>query len=295
MEIVKFREEYTKPLFTYWNRLGENIPYFFSVTAERWLECMIDDRLDESKKFRSQEIYLAFDEDQVIGFIQYGQPAFSWDEYGKKYENPQIGVIRHFYFDEGQIQAANRLYAKSSPFMDQYAIQHAFYHILGMSCNAHHGKLHQQFAHIERFLLEIGYRVEHENIYYTFEVGKGVVAQRNDLFLVPKPANKPDQQEYDIFLHDKYIGGIHIRFLDALTGAETTDVVYLSWIGIDIAFRGQGWGTQAIKLLVANLRKSGYHLLHTDTASTNTNAQYFYERIGFLHQGKTRSYIKIVS
>jgi RimJ/RimL family protein N-acetyltransferase len=292
MEIVKFHKDHSKSLFLYWNRLGRNVPFFFRVSTEKWLECLLNDRLEGVEKFRSQEIYMAIEDERVIGFIQYVQPAFSWDQNGKKIKDPQIGIIRHFYFDEGCLDAAHCLYAKSQAFMKQFPTQHAFFHIFGMSCNAHHGKLHQGLVHIERFILEKGYQVEHENLYFTLTFTNSEIYPHNNLRLVPKSANKPGVQEFVIQLQENNIGGIHIRYMTTFTGGKTADVVYLSWIGIDKTFQKQGWGTLALKLLIANFQKYGYHQIHTDTASTNTAAQHFYVSLGFTNRGRTRSYIK---
>ena len=43
----------------------------------------------------------------------------------------------------------------------------AFFHYFGMSCYARHGKLFEGFAPVHRLLLDSGFTVEHENVYYS--------------------------------------------------------------------------------------------------------------------------------
>lgn len=292
MEVREYQEKDFEPLFSYWKHLGEKIPYFFPVSPAKWRECLFEDKLNHEKMFSLQETFVAVEKDRIIGFIQYGQPAFAWDEKGQKYRNPQIGMIRHFYFDEGRFDAAAALLAKSEGYLSQFPNRHAFYHIFGMSCNARHGKLHQSLAHIDQFLREKGYWIEHENVYYSLEFNPDEPIHEQELQLVPTVSLEPDMQDYEICLLNHPIGTIQVRYLDRLTGGFTTDIAYLTWMEIISAFRGQGWGTRSMQLLISQLRSQKYHQLHLDTASTNQVAQGFYERFGFQNRGKTKSYLK---
>jgi ribosomal protein S18 acetylase RimI-like enzyme len=296
MKARKYQEKDSESLFAYWQRLGEKIPYFFPVTSGKWHECMFEDKLDNEKKFLFQETFVAEENGQIVGFIQYGQPAIAWDEQGQKYQNPQIGIIRHFYFEADRFDVANLLYAQCENYLKQFSGQHAFYHIFGVSCNAHHGKLHESLDHVNRFLIEKGYRLEHENQYYSLELQEDQVANHteNELRLVPKPVPQPSLGEYEICLHESPIGMIQIRYLEMLTGGATANIVYMTWIGINEAFRRQGWGSKAMELLIATLHSKGYKQLHLDTASTNETAQQFYEHYGFESRGRTRSFIKTI-
>jgi ribosomal protein S18 acetylase RimI-like enzyme len=292
MEVVEYQEDYFEPLFLFWKRLAEKVPYFFSVSPEKWRECLLDDRLGNEKMFLGQEIFIAIEKSQIVGFSQCIQPAFAWDQNGQQYSNPQIGVLRHFYFDEGRFDSADRLYAKSEIYLNQFANQHAFYHIFGMSCNVHHGKLHQSLAHIDRFLCEKDFRIEHENVYYSLELDQVKSIQKQDIQLLPAGKPEPDTQDYEIVLSDKPIGTIQIRFLDRRTGGFTTDIAYLMWIEIHRDFQRQGWGIKSMQLLISALRSQNYQQLHLDTASTNQIAQRFYEHLGFQDRGRTRCYLK---
>jgi ribosomal protein S18 acetylase RimI-like enzyme len=292
MEVIKYQEDYFEPLFSYWKILGEKIPYFFSVSPGKWRECLLEDKLGNEKLFLYQEIFVAKEKDQILGFIQFGQPAFTWDKDGQIIHNPHMGVIRHFYFDEGRLDVVNLIFASSNSYMKQFPSQHAFFHIFGMSCNAHHGKLHQSLAHVHNFLLEKGYQIEHENVFYTLELNGGVPLAQDRLRLVSRPTIDSGNQLIEICLQKDPIGTIKIDSLEEVTGGSTKDIVYMSLIEINKPFRRQGWGTRAMQLLTANLRDKNYHQIHLDTASTNYAAQQFYERFGFQNRGITRSYIK---
>ena len=295
MEVIEFQEVHFEALFHYWKQLAEKVPYFFSVSPAKWRECLFEDKLDHENMFRFQEIFIAIEKGQIAGFCQYGHPAFAWDKEGRKYYNPQIGVLRHFYFDEGRSDAAHLLFARSERYLKQFPTQHAFYHIFGMSCNAYHGKLHQSLTHVDSFLCDQGFQVEHENVYYSLGLRESEPIRPPELELAPQASLDPDIQNYAICMSNHPIGTIQVRSLDRLTGGSTTDIAYLTWIDITGASHRQGWGTRAMQLLITDLQAKNYQQLHLDTAGTNRNAQRFYERFGFQNRGKTKCYLKTTS
>lgn len=278
-------------LYAYWRALGENIPYFFPVSPERWGVCLLADRLDGELIFDRLETYVAKDKGQVVGFTQVGQPRFSWDASGQKYENPRIGNIRHFYFDVGRRDVAKALYARVRPFLNHFPHHHAFYHIYGMSCNAHHGKLHLWLEHVDVFIRAQDFQIEHENVTYSLALDNAGLPQGDDLRLIPQPRDFYGPHLYAIWLHDTLIGALKVRYMDHLNGEAAKDAAYLTLMTIDQDCRGHGWGTQALKVLCGMLRDKGYVHLFLDTANANEGAQRFYERFGFNNQGRSRSYI----
>lgn len=292
MEVREFQEGDLKSLYLCWSKIGEKIPYFFPVSLERWLDCLLEDKLDGEQMFLSHVIYVAVENGEITGFIQCIQPTFAWNEEGEKLLNPQIGIVRHFYFDPGRDEVAKRLFDQSAHFINQFDNQHAFYHIFGMSCNAHHGKLHETLSHVELFLKGRGFKLEHENLYYYLKLKEKRDQGKSDLKIVLKPSSVGSIQEYEIFIGEDQIGGLQIRLLDKLSGGMTKDTVYLTWIGIKEGYRGQGWGTRSIQLLADRWLSCGIKYLHTDTASDNLGARKLYERLGFQNGGKTRSYFK---
>ncbi len=107
---------------------------------------------------------------RLLGFVQFGQPSFDWNERGERFSDPAIGVIRHLYFEREFLQAGRALLAQAERFLEKFSRNHAFYHILGMSCNAHHGKLHESLTHVETLLLGNGFQIEHENVYFVLDL-----------------------------------------------------------------------------------------------------------------------------
>ena len=280
-------------LYTYWRKLGKDVPYFFPVSPERWAQCLLADELAGERMFDRLVTYVAKDDGEVVGFVQVGHPRFSWDDRAAKYYNPQIGILRHFYFDTGRYNAAEAMYARAQSFLIQYPRRHAFYHIYGMSCNAHHGKLYSGLAHVDRFIKAKGFQVEHENVYYSLALHQVEHASHENLRLIPQARESYAPQEYKIMLHNTPVGTLTVRFMDLLNGEAAKDTVYLSLMLMDETYRGEGWGTLAMQMLCGMLQDKGYQHLHLDTASTNTGAQRFYTRIGFHSRGRSQSYIYI--
>ena len=98
MEVIRVQEVHFEPLFQYWKKLAQKVPYFFPVSPAKWRACLLEEKLDDENMFLFQELIIAVEKGQIVGFCQYGQPAFAWDNEGQKYYNPQIGILRHFYF-----------------------------------------------------------------------------------------------------------------------------------------------------------------------------------------------------
>ena len=100
IELKKYNEESLPKLFEFWKKIGTSIPYFFSVSDRRWQSCLLQDELNGEPTFKDLETFIAIEKDQILGFVQYGQPNFGWSTNGEKLYSPQIGVIRHFYFEK---------------------------------------------------------------------------------------------------------------------------------------------------------------------------------------------------
>lgn len=65
---------------------------------------------------------------------------------------------------------------------------------------------------------------------------------------------------------------------------------YLKWVYIDGNQQGKGYGTAALRNLIADLSEQGLERLDTDTADGNQIAQSLYRKVGFQDMGRTRSY-----
>ena len=279
-------------LFRYWNKIGRGIPYFFPVSEERWQECLLKDELGGKRIFKDIETWYAAEDDEMLGFVQYGQPSFAWNANGLRIHDPHIGVIRHLYFEKDRREAGQALLAKANDHLQRFNQIYAFYHALGMSCNSYHGKLHSSLACVENMLRANGFSVEHENVYYSLDIQRAETSDGNDLRLVGAREFCGDEKGFEARLHGEAVGTARIRLLERLTGGLTRDTVYLTWIGVHRHFRGMGLGTQFVQLLLKHLLREGYQHIHTDTASGNAIAQRFYEKLGFQNRGFTRSYLR---
>lgn len=290
MNIKEYQKKDLHKLFEYWQEMGTSIPYFFPVLASKWQTCLLEDELEGERVFKTLETYIATERYQILGFVQYGQPNFAWDENGKYYD-PQIGVIRHLYFEQGRNDVGEALLAKANDRLARFHQHHAFYHILGMSCNAHHGKLHSSQSHVDRLLHAHGFTIEHENIYYVLDMN--VVRSIEGDKLQFKGTDEENKGNFQAQLNGETIATAQVRYMDALTDGCAHDIAYLGWIGVHEQHRGKGIGKKFLQLLVEYLTSKGYRYLHTDTACDNLRAQCFYDARGFHRQGYTRSYVKM--
>ncbi|NLA84268.1 MAG: GNAT family N-acetyltransferase [Clostridiales bacterium] len=293
MQILRINRDNAGMLFDYWNKIGENIPYFYKNTYQAFIKSLFDDTYEGMTIFRTTYVFAALEDGQVKGFIQYGLPAFHFTEAGKITENINIGVIRSLYYDAGRIDIGKSLLDLSLDFFKDKNIKniHAFYHAMGMSCNGHHGKLHEKYDYIGNFLCNKGFEVEHENIFYIYDM-KGKSLKYPDNTGISLSDLEDNRQKFLLIDQDnKAIGSAVIVYIDNLTGLCEKDIIYLAWIGIDKEVKGKGLGTEFLNHIISYCLKKGYRYLHTDTAINNKTAQRFYERNGFINSGITRSYI----
>ena len=293
MRLIKADIDNSDQLYLYWNELGREIPYFFHVKKEVFLRCLFHDSLNGEEIFKYLETYYVEDQGEIVGFIQFGKPNFQWDTKGQKTTNVDIGVIRNIYFNRDREEVGEALIEKAKDYFkkENFSVVHAFYHIMGMSCNANHGKLHQKRLYIENLLLKEDFEVEHQNIYYTIDMRTDFSQQRtrgqsNNIELRPNEINQFNKQQFQLFDGDIEVGRA------ALTYIENSKTVYLNWIGMKAGHSGVGIGSIFMEKLFQYLLDQDYHFMHTDTADNNLIAQRYYEKNGFENRGFTRSYLR---
>jgi RimJ/RimL family protein N-acetyltransferase len=290
MDIREYQGHDLYRLYEYWRKVGTDIPFFFPVSAPKWQACLLEDKLDGEPIFKRLETYLAAESGQVLGFVQCGQPHFAWDENGQKCSNPHIGVIRHLYFEKGRNDVGEALLVKAADQLACFDRRHAFYHILGMSCNAHHGKLHNSQAHVEQLLRAYGFEIEHENAYYVLDAERIAPVENSQLHF--RSTHGSSEERFEVRLNAEVVGTAQVRYLDRLTDGYTRDTAYLTWIGVVEPYQSQGIGTEFLKLLAQFLLSRQARYLHTDTASGNVRALRLYKKLGFRQEGYTRNYVQ---
>lgn len=163
----------------------------------------------------------------------------------------------------------------------------AFNHVLGLSCNAYHGKLHESKKYIANLLGEYGYSIEHQNVYYSIDLNTAQQVEIDDYIQIIKSGvNEHSKEEICFIYKNEKIGESVILYLDNIK------TVYMNTIWIDNSYSNKGFGSKFIKLICNDLWLNGYARLDLDTAKNNLGAQRFYERNGFINKGITRSYFK---
>ncbi|NLP31375.1 MAG: GNAT family N-acetyltransferase [Clostridiales bacterium] len=292
MEIIEIGKYNAGLLFDYWNKIGKDIPYFYKTSYQLFKKSLFDDTFEGMPIFSENKVFVAIEKGSVKGFIQYGLPTFHFTESGKITQDINIGVIRNLYYERTITDIGRELLDLSLMFFEENNIKeiYAFYHAMGMSCNGNHGKLHEKFSYIDKFLQERGFEIEHQNVYYICDMKKKRLELSN--------YNRIDiSQLYDnrqkFILYDtdnNVLGSAEIKYIGNLTDSAE-DIIYLVWIGIDKRVKGRGMGTQFLNHIIQYCLTKGYRYLHTDTALENINAQKFYIRNGFIDKGVTRSYL----
>jgi len=283
-EYIKMKSP--KPIYDYYNSVKNTVPYWFDVDYSLWLESYESDTDYEGDIMFSELItFAAFAEKSIIGFIQFGISNYTFNQNGEKDFSEKCGVIRNLYFDKKC--SGDELISLTESYFSEKGItkKSAFFHALGMTCNAGHGKLYCGLPHIETALLKFGYEREHENVYYKrMLTGEDLIS--DNVSVQYGETNPKGLQEFSIKTGGKDVGA------GALVYLPQGEICYLKWIYIYDNEQGKGYASSALKTIFSDLYNKGIRRLDTDTADSNIIAQKLYEKVGFTDMGRTRSYLK---
>lgn len=262
-----------------------SVPFCFSADFESWKRAFLRDVDGEGRTlFRNLAAKAAFDGDTLVGFTQFGNTAFGFDDRGEISGAVSYPVIRSLCFDEGREDAGRLLLQAAMEELGSADKVYAFFHYFGMSCFGRHGKLFEGFPWIGQLLQECGFAVEHENVYYSAAL---LDESHSDIGIRAHEKTKGSQQTFDFLLEGRQVGSCEVHYL-AVDGAS-----YLQWIYVNESLQNQGVGSRCMAALKAWLRGQGVTRLDTDTALDNRQAQRYYEKNGFTRAGITRSYYRI--
>ena len=267
-------------VYAYQRRLS--VPYFFPVGFEIWKESFERDVDGEGRSlFKNLQGKVAYDGDVLVGFIQFGNTAFGFDDCGEISADVSYPVVRSLYFEEGREDAgALLLQAALDAFAGEKKV-YAFFHYFGMSCFARHGKLFEKYTWIKELLHQNGFVIEHENVYYSAEL---LDTADTEIEVIAHERTVGDQQMFDFHLNQQHIGGCEVHYL------QTPGAVFLRWIYVNDEVQNRGVGSKCMTALKGWLCDKGMTRLDTDTSLDNLRAQHYYEKNGFTREGITRSY-----
>ncbi len=265
-------------------QLSFNTPYFFEVDLEAWKKSFTDDIDGEGRAlFKELFVKAVYDNDKLLGFVQYGKTAFGFADNGEISSDISYPIIRNLYFKEGRADVGELLLNDAIKNLGTDEQVYAFFHYFGMSCFARHGKLFENHTHIDALLKENGFEVEHENVYYSSVLSE---SKSSDVTINESALTKGNQQYIDFKIDDNQVGGCEVHYIDDTTA-------YLRWIYVNGDIVGKGIGTKCMEALKSFLFEKGVVRFDTDTALDNKVAQHYYEKNCFLREGITKSYFKM--
>ena len=256
-------------------------PYFYNVDFESWKNSFENDIDGESRVlFKELTVKAVYDEDELVGFVQYGKTAFGFADNGDITSEVSYPIIRNFYFKEGRDEAGKMLLIEAMKALDTEERVYAYFHYFGMTCFARYGKLFESHTHIEALLKENGFIIEHENVYYSSVLNS---EETSEVTIVANDKSKGNHQYIEFRLDGNQVGGCEVHYLDDTTA-------FLRWIYVNGDIVGKGIGTKCMTALKSFLYKQGITRFDTDTALDNTVAQHYYEKNDFTREGITKSY-----
>ena len=264
-------------LFEYWKQT-HTAPYHFPMDKTVWEQSMEED-MDSDGRILFDSLHTAM---IPGGMIVYGHTAFGFDGNGEISHNVHYPVIRDLAFETPE--AGKQLLNSALSHFKEEACIYAFFHYFGMSACARHGKLHESQPHVHDLLLEHGFNVEHENVYYAKELSGAVCEPQ--ISLIWKEENAGNCREFAAISEGSEVCWGQIHFL------PQGNIAYLRWIYVDDKVQHQGIGSKVMNSLFDHLYQCGIRRFDTDTALNNTAAQHYYEKMGFINKGITRSYLK---
>lgn len=287
MRQMKIDRENDKLVYDYMKAYEGVIPYMFPTTYEQFTKALWEDKLQGHPVLREQYVSIYMDdEDKVRGVVQYGLSGVHYTEKGERLVDPEIGNIRHLYYDVACQEVGASLLEEALGYFKDEGIEEvfAFDHVAGMSCYSRHGKLHESMNHVKKLLIEYGILVHHENVYYTWDLeqveestpGVLLLAEEGDERMMLTLVKEENQEEI--------IGYGEATDL-SLWGTQQN--VYLRYITIQEAYRGMGYSKAFLHAIGARYKASGCRYLHTDTSLYNGVAQALYEKLGMKRCGVT--------
>lgn len=288
MNIHQLESSDRERLFAFWRAMTETVPYYFPVTEAAWWQALIAEQhglMGLHLRPETARVWIAEAQGQILGFAQAGQPNVDISGPGGIRENPtDVLILRHLLFRPEFPEAGRALLTQALSARVPGDRVYAFCHAHGMSCSAHHGKLHESMPWIHDLLVAAGFAVEHENLYFSLDLS----AADEELPALELAETEPGA--FEARYAGTAVGTARVVSLGALTGGASATTVYLRWMGVEAPLRGQGLGKRLLGALVAHFRAQGFLHMHLDTALGNTVAQSLYRRTGFVCRGVTRSY-----
>lgn len=262
-------------------QLSFQAPYFYKVDFEIWKKSFESDIDGEGRVlFKELSVKAVYENDELLGFVQYGKTAFGFADNGEISAEISYPVIRNLYFKEGRDDVGSLLLSEAMSDFDETQRVYAFFHYFGMTCFARHGKLFEANTHIEALLKENGFVIEHENVYYSSVLS---CDESNDVEITAGDLSKGNHQYIDFKIDGNQVGGCEMHYLDDTTA-------FLRWIYVNGDIVGKGIGTKCMNSLKSFLFEKGIRRFDTDTALDNLVAQRYYEKNDFTREGITKSY-----
>ena len=271
-----------KELYLFWKKHYRS-PYPFPADPETWQESWEKDQDGNGRLlFANLQTHTIRDgSGNIRGLIQYGRTAFGFSPTGDISEDVHYPVIRALCFEDTETGTRLLRHALSQFPSDERV--YAFFHYFGMSACARHGKLHDRDCHIRKLLLDNGFAVEHENVYYSRALTDADCCT-NAVSLQWQPLSAGSCREFEAQVRGKAVCWGQVHFL------PQGDAAYLRWIYVAEDLQHRGLGRAVMEALFRDLYTRGIRRFDTDTACDNIIAQKFYHKTGFQTRGITRSY-----
>lgn len=277
-------------MFDFWYK-HTHAPYVFPMSENIWNDSYTSDVDSDGRKL-FDDLTLQYScvgipqrgtsDRPFNGLILFGKTAFGFDGSGEISDTVHYNVIRDICFDPRSPEVGQKLLDAALSAFPKDERVYAYFHYFGMSACARHGKLHESQSHIAKLLLDNGFIVEHENVYYSRRLNE--TAPDTGITLHWKDPSPGGCREFAANLDDQEVCWGQVHFL------PQGNIAYLRWIFTDGNRQHQGIGTRVMEQLFAELYSMGIRRFDTDTALDNLPAQHYYEKTGFRNEGITRSY-----
>lgn len=120
-------------------------------------------------------------------------------------------------------------------------------------------------------------------VHYPMELS--VSSIQEDLKALP-PGIKPDRKHY-IGYYDAH--EVLIAVMDLIDGYPIPDTVFIGFFMCDNSVQGHGIGSKIITELIQNLQNKGYRTVQLAWITTDTHAEHFWKKNGFIPIQETKS------
>jgi GNAT superfamily N-acetyltransferase len=282
MQILRYEPDMARELMALYNAATDGVPHCYPLADETELAAVLAhavEGVERNGTLSDDAVFVARDGGTMKGYVHVGRGAA-----------PTPGVIRFLAYSRGEraagqqvLEAAHRQLRdlgveSSSAFPQEY--RYPFYHLKS-------AYLSERMDHVQALLSLNGYRVRRGEVYLDWpnlqppalgEPWPGIeieIEHKPGAGRLPGVIVKARRDGEDVGECQHISGG------ECSRADEAQEWAFCSWLGVEEAFQGKGFGLYLLRAALRECHSVGYRHAAISTALDNYRAFVFYSNHGY--------------